>query len=71
MHGSAVVAMPIAHIGGTGWGLIGIVNGAKGVIAREFDPLKVLDYIESGAYRTETFQGWRQRREIEAAAGAP
>ena len=32
---------------------------------------KVLDYIESGAYRTETFQGWRQRREIEAAAAAP
>jgi long-chain acyl-CoA synthetase len=42
----SLVAMPIAHIGGTGWGLIGIVNGAKGVIAREFDPLKVLDYIE-------------------------
>lgn len=42
----SLVAMPIAHIGGTGWGLIGIVNGAKGVIAREFDPMKVLDYIE-------------------------
>ena len=42
----SLVAMPVGHVGGTGWGLIGIVNGAKGVIAREFDPLKVLDYIE-------------------------
>lgn len=42
----SLVAMPVAHIGGTGWGLIGIVNGAKGVIAREFDPTKILDYIE-------------------------
>ncbi|WP_374386050.1 fatty acid--CoA ligase [Sandaracinobacter sp.] len=42
----SLVAMPVAHIGGTGWGLVGLVNGAKGVVAREFDPLKVLDYIE-------------------------
>ena len=42
----SLVAMPVAHIGGTGWGLVGLVNGAKGVIAREFDPMKVLDYIE-------------------------
>lgn len=42
----SLVAMPVAHVGGTGWGLIGIVSGARSVIAREFDPLKVLDYIE-------------------------
>ncbi len=42
----SLVAMPVAHIGGTGWGLVGLVNGARGIIAREFDPLKVLDYIE-------------------------
>jgi long-chain acyl-CoA synthetase len=42
----SLVAMPVAHIGGTGWGLVGLVNGAKGVIAREFDPYKVLDFIE-------------------------
>lgn len=42
----SLVAMPVAHIGGTGWGLVGLVNGAKGVIARQFDPLSVLDYIE-------------------------
>jgi long-chain acyl-CoA synthetase len=38
--------MPVGHIGGTGWGIVGLVNGAKGVVAREFDPFKVLDYIE-------------------------
>ena len=42
----SLVAMPVAHIGGTGWGLVGLFNGAKGVVAREFDPLKVLDFIE-------------------------
>jgi len=42
----SLVAMPVAHIGGTGWGLVGLVNGATGVVAREFDPLKVLDFIE-------------------------
>ncbi|MEO8811986.1 MAG: fatty acid--CoA ligase [Caulobacteraceae bacterium] len=43
----SLVAMPVFHIGGTGWGIIGLVNGAKGVIAREFDPGKVLDFIEN------------------------
>jgi long-chain acyl-CoA synthetase len=42
----SLVAMPVAHIGGTGWGIVGLFNGAKGVVAREFDPFKVLDYIE-------------------------
>lgn len=42
----SLVAMPVAHIGGTGWGLVGLLNGAQGVVAREFDPTKVLDYIE-------------------------
>ena len=41
----SLVAMPVAHIGGSGWGLMGIRNGAKSVIAREFDPGKVLDFI--------------------------
>jgi long-chain acyl-CoA synthetase len=38
--------MPIFHIGGTGWGVTGLYNGAKGVIVREFDPGRVLDFIE-------------------------
>jgi acyl-CoA synthetase (AMP-forming)/AMP-acid ligase II len=42
----SLVAMPVFHIGGTGWGLFGLYNGARGVIAREFDPTKVLDFIE-------------------------
>lgn len=42
----SLLAMPVAHIGGTGWGLVGLLNGAKGVVAREFDPTRVLDYIE-------------------------
>jgi len=43
----SLVAMPIFHIGGSGWGLMGLYHGAKGVIAREFDPTKVLDFFES------------------------
>jgi long-chain acyl-CoA synthetase len=43
----SLVAMPVGHIGGTGWGVVGLLNGAKGVVAREFDPFKVLDYIEN------------------------
>jgi len=42
----SLVAMPVFHIGGTGWGLLGLYHGARGVIAREFDPTKVLDFIE-------------------------
>jgi len=42
----SLVAMPVFHIGGSGWGLLGFYHGAKGVIAREFDPTRVLDFIE-------------------------
>jgi acyl-CoA synthetase (AMP-forming)/AMP-acid ligase II len=42
----SLVAMPVSHIGGTGWALMGLYNGAKGVVAREFDPNRVLDFIE-------------------------
>jgi acyl-CoA synthetase (AMP-forming)/AMP-acid ligase II len=41
----SLVAMPVAHIGGSGWGLMGLRNGAKNVVAREFDPGAVLDFI--------------------------
>ncbi|MEZ5995120.1 MAG: AMP-binding protein [Hyphomonadaceae bacterium] len=40
------VAMPIAHIGGTGWGFVGLLNGVKNVIAREFNPMEALECIE-------------------------
>jgi fatty-acyl-CoA synthase len=42
----SLVAMPVFHIGGSGWGIMGFYHGAKGVIAREFDPTKVLDFFE-------------------------
>ncbi len=41
-----LVAMPCFHIGGTGYGLTVMTNGATGVITREFDPGGVLDLIE-------------------------
>jgi len=42
----SLVAMPIFHIGGSGWGVLGLYQGATGVIAREFDPTKILDFFE-------------------------
>ena len=42
----SLVAMPVSHIGGTGWGLMGLYHGAKSVVAREFNPHAVLDFIE-------------------------
>jgi acyl-CoA synthetase (AMP-forming)/AMP-acid ligase II len=42
----SLVAMPVFHIGGSGWGIMGLYHGAKGVIAREFDPTRVLDFFE-------------------------
>jgi fatty-acyl-CoA synthase len=42
----SLVAMPVFHIGGSGWGMLGVYHGAKGVVAREFDPTKVLDFFE-------------------------
>ena len=41
----ALVAMPIFHISGSGWGLWSLQHGAKAVIVREFDPHQVLDLI--------------------------
>jgi len=40
------VAMPIAHIGGTGWGLVGLINGVKNVVARDFNPMEALEAIQ-------------------------
>jgi long-chain acyl-CoA synthetase len=38
-------AMPVAHIGGTGWGLVGLINGVKNVVARDFNPMEALEVI--------------------------
>jgi long-chain acyl-CoA synthetase len=50
----SLVAMPLFHIGGTGWALCGMSRGGHSVIVRDLDPAAVLRLIE--AYRvTETF----------------
>ena len=40
-----LVAMPVSHIGGSGWGLSALLHGAKCVIAAEFDVNAVLGFI--------------------------
>lgn len=40
------VAMPVAHIGGTGGGLMGVASGVKTIVTRDFNPFEVLDFIE-------------------------
>ncbi|MGB3721900.1 MAG: fatty acid--CoA ligase [Pacificimonas sp.] len=42
----SLVAMPISHIGGTGWGFRGYYSGALNVVVREFVPGDVLEHIE-------------------------
>lgn len=41
----SLVAMPIFHIGGSGYGFSGLYNGVKNVIMDEFDPGRVLDFF--------------------------
>jgi hypothetical protein len=36
----------VAHVGGGVWGGVGLFNDAKTIVAREFDPFKVLEFIE-------------------------
>jgi acyl-CoA synthetase (AMP-forming)/AMP-acid ligase II len=40
-----LVAMPSFHIGGVGWGILGIRPGARNIIVREFDPGTTLQMI--------------------------
>lgn len=50
----SLVAMPLFHIGGTGWALCGMSAGGHSVIVRDIDPAAVLRIVEE--YRiTETF----------------
>ncbi len=42
----ALLAMPVFHIGGSGWGIYSIYHGAKIVVAREFDPGQIFDFFE-------------------------
>jgi long-chain acyl-CoA synthetase len=45
----ALVAMPLGHIGGVGWGLVALYQGATALIHREFVPAAVLDALSDGA----------------------
>jgi len=44
-----LVAMPIAHIGGTGLVNIAVANGIRSLLQAEFTPTGVLEAIENGA----------------------
>jgi acyl-CoA synthetase (AMP-forming)/AMP-acid ligase II len=41
----SLVNMPCFHISGTGWGILGLYNGACNVVLPQFDPGAVLDAI--------------------------
>jgi len=42
----SMVAMPLFHIGGTGWALSGMSRGGHSVIVRDIDPVDILRMIE-------------------------
>jgi acyl-CoA synthetase (AMP-forming)/AMP-acid ligase II len=41
----SLIAMPAAHVSGTGWAIWTLQHGATGIVAREFDPHAVIDLI--------------------------
>jgi len=45
----SMVAMPLFHIGGTGWALAGMSRGGHSVIVRDIEPARVLRNIEQHA----------------------
>ncbi|NWH09441.1 MAG: fatty acid--CoA ligase [Alphaproteobacteria bacterium] len=46
-----LIAMPNFHVAGVNMGLVSTAQGAKGIIMKQVDPVKVLDFIER--YRIE------------------
>jgi acyl-CoA synthetase (AMP-forming)/AMP-acid ligase II len=42
----SLVAMPLFHIGGLGWLLVGLTNGATNVLVPEIEPRSLLDTME-------------------------
>lgn len=41
----SLVSMPAFHVSGSGWGLMGLIPGAKNIILPEFDPAAALEAI--------------------------
>ncbi|MHB8498152.1 MAG: long-chain-fatty-acid--CoA ligase, partial [Acidimicrobiales bacterium] len=50
----SLVAMPLFHIGGSGWALCGMSQGGHTVIVRDVDPAEILSLIQTHRV-TETF----------------
>jgi len=50
----SMVAMPLFHIGGTGWAMAGMSRGGHSVVVRDIDPVDILRIIE-GHRVTDTF----------------
>ncbi|HQN53994.1 MAG TPA: fatty acid--CoA ligase [Novosphingobium sp.] len=44
---AVLVAMPCAHIGGTGLGVMALAAGLPGIVLTEFDPPRVFDAVEN------------------------
>jgi acyl-CoA synthetase (AMP-forming)/AMP-acid ligase II len=42
----SLLAMPVSHVGGTSTGIWALYHGIKSVVARQFDPDDVLDFIQ-------------------------
>ncbi len=42
----SLTAMPLYHIGGSGWGLFGLAKGAHNVLMRDIDPMAILGLVE-------------------------
>jgi len=40
-----LVAMPLFHIAGSGWGVVGLFNGGTNILMRDVDPAAILDII--------------------------
>ena len=50
----SLVAMPLFHIGGSGWALCGMSRGGRSVILRDVDPIELLRLVEAERI-TESF----------------
>lgn len=44
---AVLVAMPCAHIGGTGLGIVALAAGLPGIVLSEFEPTRVFDAVEN------------------------
>ena len=42
----SLISMPVGHIAATNWAVMTLYNGAMAVVAREYDPHAIMDFIE-------------------------